>query len=706
MFLFLFLFCVKCAIIPTDCNIQLHNYYVAKGLDGGAVPVQPALSFNSGIFMGNPYVEVTIAFQAIARYYQSFIDASFVPWSVEASLDIPWCADQINILCCDNVSVAMAKTGACTTLVDFDLGGTNPVAGRMFIYHNQSIPACNGTSVIRFSNTSLQAFFDADYTYDAVGLRDFVQLNWADARQFYRNSTCLYSDGDPADIVTQDIFRCTAQRIGCSVPRTNGRPTVPVVPIPKYRCSGNLTTNGTKRILWTVYSYQEPIGIDTIFGFGFTSSLSSGSSLADIFSAIGSDYVLLSGGTRQIDSGFDTFTHYALMAYNGYVTAFSPVYALSFDPIIREIPCICGFSMSCLSNGEADLTSLNSGNVYLSNAIPVPDPGPNIQIPVTTSNFTLNATPSYDPDGLPGVLSVYWKIYSTPYSPGPPPFTITNPTAFINVIDSSTLLQGQYIFILYVSDSQEVTFTFFNVTIQPNQLEAITEPRKIVTFDFYTGTDPGHNCLIDFPPYPFITLDGSLSHGTDPNIPITYQWIQTGGIPTNYKCDEFGFETTRGFFNTTEPIAFFIPPTIGRYYFRLTVCDNVTCVDSLILEVAVFPDFQQPPSTFTPIINFTDSPIRNLTPPTRPNYTLPNFSFPPLSPPAPVAGPPPSNITVPPLFPIYPPPTYLEWIGLLVVGGFMIILFFLIAIAWLIQSRRTNYSYLDTVSYGPGMRRF
>lgn len=697
---------IKSIIIPTDCNVQLYNYYIALGLNGGVVPMQTALTLNSGVFMGNPYVEVTANFQGVARYYQSFINASLVSqtWSVDTSFDIPWCAVPINIMCYDNVSVATAKTSACTSLIDFDLGGTSHVAGRMLTYHTQTVP-CNGATVVRFSNVSLVAFFDADYTYDAVGIRDHVQLDYTDARQFYRNSTCLHSDGDPADIITQDIFRCTAQRIGCAVPRTNGKPSVPVVPIPKFSCIGNLTSNGTVKVLWQVCSAQELSGADTSIGIAFTDNIGTGNFLDNLFSLNGLFYVLAAGTCRQFAADYNHLDHYLLLSYNGYVTSFSPIYFLSMDPIIRAIPCVCGFSMDCI-NGEADLTSIISSYLRLSNALPVPDPGPNIQFPITTPSFTLNATASYDPDGLPVVLSAYWKIYTTPYDPVLPPFVINNPSNFINIINSSTLIVGTYNFILYVSDGQEVTFTFFQVIVQPNQLQALTEPRKIVQFDFYTGTDAGHNCNFDFPPSPFITLDGTPSHGTDPSIPINYSWIQVGGPVLLYKCDPSGSEATRAFLNTTEAIATFVPYTIASYYFRLTVCDNVSCDTSIDLRVAVVPDFQNPPSTFTPIINFTNPPIRDLTPPTRPNYTYPNFTFPPLGPQTPVAGPPPSNITTPPLFPTFPSPTLAEYIGILFVGGSMIILFFAICVAWLIYSKRKNYAYLDTVGYGPGMRRF
>lgn len=289
------------------------------------------------------------------------------------------------------------------------------------------------------------------------------------------------------------------------------------------------------------------------------------------------------------------------------------------------------------------------------------------------------------------------------HPPLPPPYTITNPSSFINTINSGLLITGDYTFVLYASDSQAVTFTFFTASIQPNQLQALTEPRKIVFFDFYSGTTAGHSCLTDYPPSPFVTLDGSLSHGSDPSIPINYSWVQVAGPALLYKCDPGGNEPTRGFFDTTQAIANFVPYTIGSHYFRLTVCDNEACVDSLDLEVTVIPDFGQPPATFTPIINFTDPPIRNLTPPTRGDYTLPNLSFPPLSPQAPVAGPPPSNIIVPPLFPSYPSPTLSEWVGILFVFGSMSILFFAICVAWILYSQRTSYAYLDTVGFGPGI---
>lgn len=696
----LFLAAALATPVPTQCDQQLYNYFVALGLNTTAYPAPlPVLNFTPGTLLGVSLVEVTIGFQWAARLYQAATNASLVnqTWISGESFDNPWCASDVTFVCAQRVVVGMAKTGNCS-LVDFDLGGSDPVAGRTWIYSNQSA-GCDGIPIVTFYNVSMQAGTDAQWTYDAVGMRDHVLESQPVAQQTYRSSTCAYSNGDPADVVTQNLWRCEAPVVGCNGTRSDGTPTLPVLPLPSYACLGNVTANGTAVMIWRIESYQEPDSIDGDFGLAFSDSLNSGTYVAAAASARLSSYVLVSGTRRQFQSPYSTMEQWALLYFNGAITNFQAGYPLSLDPIIEVLPCICGFSVDCIG-GVVDTTSDISAYMYLQNALPVPNPGPDQQIPWLTPSFTLNGTGSYDPDELPGVLRLYWKVYSTPYDPNPPPFDLQDPTNALVTINTSALTPGTYLFVLYASDSQTVTFTMFNLTILENVVTAVVENSKIVLFDFYSGADVGHNCISDYPPAPYITLNGSLSYGTNPAVPLTYEWLQIGGFPLLYKCDPFGFEATRGFFNTTEPIAFFVPGSLGQYLFQLTVCDNSTGSCSVgYLQVQVNPNFQQPNSTFTPIINFTDPPIRNLTQPDRPVYDTPNVTLPPLGTEAPVAPPPPSNTTVPPIIPVYPPLTIAEVWALVTVLLLLVLLMAILVLGWILQRRKAQFRYLDTVTY-------
>ena len=688
---------------PTDCNTQLYNYYVGMGLPNITTPMQTALTLTSGTFLGTTFVTATMGFQAAARAYQQLLNPALVAstWSVFDSIDIPWCTSRIVLQCCEQTVQGMAKTSNCTTLIDFDQGAPNLNGGRFFIYANQSIPACNGTPVVTYYNVTLQPTQEPDiYTYDAVGIRDHIQLTFAEAQLVYRTSYCNYTDGSPASMANQNQFVCIAERIGCAGNRTTAAPQAPAVPLPVYACTGNITPNGSVQTVWWVESMQQANTIDISFGLTFTNSLNSALYYEVIYGASGQFYTLVAGTRRQFVSGYSDFNNqYALLNYNGLWWQYAPQYPFSNNPVIAQVPCICNFSVDCTPDGQVDLTSIVSNVIRFNNAPPIPDAGPDIQINWFTPFFYLNASGTYDPDNGPGPLTVFWRVNSTPYDPAPPPFTLDNPDAFLIAINSSALEPGSYIFLLYASDGQARPFVFFNATILPNVVTAMVENNKIVLFTLYSGGEPNHTCFI-YPPSPTISINGTGSHGTNPSIPLYYQWVQLSGFQLTYFCDPNGFIPTSGFFNTTSPIAEFVPRTFGRYQFQLTVTDNVS-TSTALLQVQVNPDFQQPPSTFTPIINFTDPPILNLTPPTRVELNFSNATLPPLAPHSPVAPPPPSNITPPPIIPIYPPPTPSEFVALLFIASAMFLLLFFIMTAWWLFRHKIMLRYYDSVLVGP-----
>jgi hypothetical protein len=705
LFCLLFLYLGKAANVTTECNTQLHDYYVALGMPM-LTPVQPAVSFTTGFFMGTPFVQVTLAFQAAARVYANLLpgppplaNQSFVAY---VSIDLPWCVTDITFQCCDNVTVGTAKTSNCTTITDFDLGGSSPVAGRFFIYANQTA-ACLGTMVVKFFNTIIIPGEQGIYTYDVVGLQQHREMNFSEALLTYRTSRYLFSDGDPADVVNQSQFVCVEQRIGCNATRTNGKPSLQAVPVPQFACIGRTRNDSvTESVLWTVSSFQPVGGLNGLYGITFVTNLALAPAVEFNYQQFGTVYVLIPDTVKQFDSGIDSLDQYALLFYQGYWTSFQPKFPYSKDPFVNAVPCACGFTMFCDANFNVDLTSLYNGFVELNNAVPVCDPGPDQFVGFGTATFTINANRSYDIDNAPAPFTTYWRVYSTPYDPSPPPFTITDPGNPIQTFNSASLQQGSYIFLLYASDLQDQVPCFLNVTILPNQVFAIVDHDFIIPFTFYSGLDANHSCLI-FPPSPSIPLNGSYSFDTNPAMPIYCSWIQTAGFPLTFSCDLSGFTATAAFFNTTDCIAQFVPPLPGLYCFQLTVTDNSTNSSASIC-VQVNPNFQQPQSTFTPILNFTPPPLRNLTFPPRAPLDFPNFSQPPFNSPAPHA---PSNGTGvntsnPGLVILVHPLTVGDYIILGTLGAAALCFFAFLTLMFILYRDEGLYRVFDKKTYGQG----
>lgn len=674
-FLCLFVYIAWCSQVPTECNQQLHTYYVSLGVPM-LTPVQQAVTFTSGVNLGVPYVTMNMAFQETARFYANLLPNTTLAnqsFSSFISVDLPWCTTDIDFQCCDSATLGTSKT-QCTTISDFDQGGSSVVAGRFFLYLNQST-SCKANISVTFSNTTLIASQNQTVTYDVLGLRDHLLLApRAVARQVYRTSTCLFSNGDPADVVTQNQFVCIEPQIGCNATRENGLASLEIIPIPSFKCIGQLSPNASvTEVLWIVANQQPNYGIEGSFGITFTNNIALAAPIEIAYQASGESYILLPTTSRQFSSGYPNFDHWALLLYQGRWNSYRPLYAFSNDPKIAAVPCVCDFSMVCDVNGSADLISMATSVIRLNNQLPICQPGPALFLAYASPNFTLNATGSYDPDNLPSPLTVRWAIYSTPYDPNPPPFNITDPNAFLNTVDSSNLTIGSYVFILWVSDLQSQVGCLWNVTILANQVFAITELDRVDVFSFYAGNMVNHSCAM-FPPEPYLTVNGSYSYGTVPTAPLYFFWEQIGGDPLSFLCDSFGFRSTRGIFNTTQPILVFVPPGPGLYVFRLTVTDNVTN-SSIVTSVTVVPDFGNPQGTITPITNFTPVPIRNLTQPTRPILNFSNASTAPFATFAPIAPPPPINITVPPALTVLPPITGSEYVSMIAIFLFMLLLF-------------------------------
>ena len=92
-------------------------------------------------------------------------------------------------------------------------------------------------------------------------------------------------------------------------------------------------------------------------------------------------------------------------------------------------------------------------------------------------SFTLDTTTlnpqikEYKKAGIP--YNIHWRVYKTPYGETPHDFGIVD-TEGIQVIDSSSLMNGDYHFLLYTINLNDFTVnnSFYNVTIQ-NRIDDI-----------------------------------------------------------------------------------------------------------------------------------------------------------------------------------------------------------------------------------------
>jgi hypothetical protein len=697
---------VNATNVPTDCSDQLWNYYVALGMPM-ATPMQQTLVFTQGSNVLGPFVQVEILIQQVARAYANLLPnntlANFT-FVADVSLDCPWCISLATFQCCDNATIGTAKTTNCTQISDFDPGGSNPVAGRFFIYSNQTA-SCAGTPIVTFYNVSLSnGSVTGTWTYDAIGIEDHVELTYDEALFFYRISPCNYSNGDPADLAGQYIFVCTAPAIVCNGTRSGGTAGLTALPAPAFACFGKASDSAPQEtVIWRVSSFQPNYGVEGYFGITYTTSLAFAASLELAYAnTFGAPYALLPSTFRQFDSQIPTVEQFALIYYNGQWATYQPQYPFSNDPKISLVPCRCTFSVTCLPGpgNVIDTTSTAAHILSLNNTLPVCNPGPPIMVPLGEATITLNASLSFDPDSEPAPFNVLWEVDSTPYDPDPPPFNITCDQSLVCVVDISQAEEGNYTFLLYASDLQDQVPCLWLVEIVGNQVFAVTQQPSTVFFTFYAGDQVNHSCSM-VPQDPSIEVLGNYTYATVPNTTIFYSWIQTSGPSLAFRCDPFGFFSTADMFNTDKPIMNFVPPTVAQYCFQLTAWAVNVSNSTALVCITVQPNFQQPESNTTIIPNYTAPPIINLTPPTRPIITFPNQSFPPLSPLPPVPAPPEGNITPPPPFPVFPPPTPWEWflifLGLLLFGAVPYVVMMAMSVA---NADTTQTRYLVTKTYG------
>lgn len=705
----------QAASTPTECNQQLHNYYLALGIPI-MTPVYPALVFTSGVYLGQNYVQIENRIQEAARYYDTLLPSppGNLSWCNYLTVDIPWCVTDIQWSCYSNATFGMAKTTNCTTLPDYDLGAPSIIAGRLFMYPQQPMAPCNGSAFVTFFNVTLPGGGDNNtYTYDIRGIQYQQLMSWQVAAGYYRTSTCAFSDGNPADVATQAQFVCIEPGMFCAGTRPPGGASIRAIPYPELACIGYANANSSvQTVIWKVSSLQPPGGLEGQYGATFVSDLSFAVGAEYAYLYAGQFYILISNSVRQFDSHINSLSQYGLFYYEGQWTNFQPIYALSSNPQFAAVPCACGFSMFCDSLGNADVASPYVGFVRANNALPICNPGPDQQIPFGTPFAYFSANASFDPDNAPYSHTTYWIILSTPYDPNPPPFTIEFPMQSDQTLNLTGLVQGSYYFGLYSSDLQAQVPCTLNITIIPNVVTAIVENDKIVAFTFYSGQQIGHPCT-EYPPDPAIPLNGSYSFGTDPSIPLYYEWIITaqGALQVPFYCDPTGFISTSAFFNTTEPIAYFVPPIPGTYCFQLSVTDGITNSTSAQLCVTVTPNFGQPPSSFTPIFNFTPPPIRDFnftnrtifSPP--PSVQAPFYTLAPIQA-SPNQSPPPLSGNTTPIFPPVPELTFGDKLVLYVILACIVAFYIFFVVMVMLYSDDSGYRNYEKQLWGGAYNRY
>ena len=468
MLLWLLIFCALTRGAATPCAQQLHNIYVSLGMNA-SYPVLPVLTFTTGNVALHNYTEVDILFQQVARAYETQLPphgALGVPYVSYVSMDLPWCATTIQASSCAAVTIeGLGKSYKCPTLPDFDVGGATQLAGRLWIYPNQTNPDClNGTealSVRIFNTTFTPASETSIYTYATGGLyapngEAYMYLQpEVEAERAYQFAPCNEVTGEDINatiLVDDQQMVCSASLIGCALQRTAGVLPSEVQPVPFYSCIGNVTPGGPVVQVWRVDSFQEVSEVDTTFSLAFCATTNE--VCVDDFKigvSLGTApvYTLQSGTRRQFIADFTDFAYQCILYWNGHFVGFAPFYYLApRDDVLRNIPCICGFSMDCLPTGEVagDNTPV-SAFMYLGNTIPLPNPGPSIEIPQKTNWVVLNATESQDPDHRPGPTTYYWAVYEVPGEAEAPDIEV--PTEPVVFVPAEMFETGLYVFTLY-----------------------------------------------------------------------------------------------------------------------------------------------------------------------------------------------------------------------------------------------------------------
>lgn len=680
----------------TACDRQLHNYYVTLGLRSNiTLPVVRASLIAGGI-------EVTFQFESVARFYQSLIgtlSGAPLPTIEYISFDYPWCTTSIQVLCGGELRQNLPKTADCQTVVDYDLGGASTHAGRILLTRNVN---CTSFVVRLLGNMILFSSPDTTYSYSIAGLPPLSSGNITaeDAIDAYQQSLCLLRSGtEPSSPPRQTQMVCGDTFLGCGVTsRPDGdHSNALFTPVPLFACHGNVTPGGPPMMVWHINGYGLPYrAVEVSYTVHFCARYDA--ACAAIVMPAGP--TLVSGTRNQYISPFDSFNSVLVFTYNKSQTYHDALYIRGDTPFIRDVPCVCGLSIDCdpLTGQPYNGTALNTKKLMPGNVLPVADAGSNYSIVMSETRFALDGSASIDSDQGPNILSYYWKVYNTT----PSPVVIVCPTcAFTDV--RGTLVRGNYTFILYVSDGQDVTYDIVNVLADENVIRVILSPDFDAQFDLITECLPldaqGH------PPRDrAIILNGSLTYNENPAFPLFYEWRQTTGntLPLNDTviCDPATVDYIKyeAFWGRNASVAYFIPSTLGLYCFRLTVDDGTGArIRYEEMCVSVENDFDRQNGTDRNYTDYPDGPSFNHSDPSVPILPFepatqtpieditrsPSATLQPLPPIAPINTTSPGGIVtfgefLAALFPQLPPPSMIAQLLLLFVTIACLMVFLLL----------------------------
>jgi ribosomal protein L14 len=175
------------------------------------------------------------------------------------------------------------------------------------------------------------------------------------------------------------------------------------------------------------------------------------------------------------------------------------------------------------------------------NQAPVANAGSNVTITLPTNSLTLNGSSSYDPDGT--IASYNWSKSS-----GPAGSSLSNANSASASI--SGLVQGQYVYVLTVTDNNGATSS--------DQVTITVNPAPVVNKAPVANAGGDINITL---PTNSAQLNGSASSDPDGTI-SSYSWTNVSGPATA--------TITNG--NTATPTVSGL--VAGQYVFQLKVTDN------------------------------------------------------------------------------------------------------------------------------------
>lgn len=629
---------------PTDCDAQLRNYYIDLGMSP-ATPHEQVFNYT----VGANFVTIGINVQNAALAYA--IAGSFVsPNNSYASIDLPYCWEDITYSCVSRIIYGIVKTGSCTMLKDRDIAFGSSIAGRLWIYPSQEAP-CLGTASVTIFNVTLTPLSNtSNYTYDILGIRTGILKTESESIFEYRNAECNYSNGSSADANISSMFTCLSYQLQCADPRPVNDILLPPANLSyQYKCLGNVPNTGNTNSIVRVINTNETLnGIETEFDMSFVSTID-GTTLFTTYPR----QLIKPQIIRQFEVG-TTFANYningSLGGYNGTIMPLS-IYPIP-DKYIPQIVCVCNLTIFCDIDGNIDLSS-DGTLFYINNSIPV-------SICNTSTPFVrqgdpafLNDDGSYDPDSSPFNLSYYWVEGAGPNDIN---ISIVNPTDTINVtFITFPYVQGTYEILDIVSDGQDINASVCNVTAVTSTPLCDTGASQI--FGSVNET---------------IYLNASLSKDAL-NATLVGFWIQITGFPVDIE-------------NNDTLIANFTPIFSGTYLFQVNITNGLqNCTYQLLVQVqpTTFSPIDDPNGTLPP---FVIEPNRTV-PPIDINQTnIPFVSDPPLSF-APANGsvtPVPTGPTpiFPPVGPDSPTATILFWVLFAVFLGLWLLL-----LVWMIMEK-------------------